>query len=82
MCSFDLLIKSLHAKGWVFESQPRQTLVVKTGSYSPTANNSAICKCHGSSVMTTINGCPVSQCSVAMSAEHRSKLVALQITSP
>ena len=30
------------AEGWVFETQPRQTLVVKTGSDSSTAKRSAI----------------------------------------
>ena len=30
------------AEGWVFESQPRQTLVVKTDSDSSTANHSTI----------------------------------------
>ena len=30
------------AEGWVFESQPRQTLVVKTGSDNSTAKRSAI----------------------------------------
>ena len=30
-----------NAKGWVFESQPRQTLVVKTGSDDSTAKSSA-----------------------------------------
>ena len=30
------------AEGWVFESQPRQTLVVKTGSDCSTAKRSAI----------------------------------------
>ena len=33
---------TLQAEGWVFESQPRQTLVVKTGSDSSTAKRSAI----------------------------------------
>ena len=31
----------LHAEGWVFESQLRQTRIVKTGSDSPTAKHSA-----------------------------------------
>ena len=76
------------AEGWVFESQPRQTLVVGTGSDSFIAKRSAKgCECHGSSEMTILNGCPVSQymcgtlknphCSMAMSAEHRSKFAAL-----
>ena len=30
------------AEGWVFESQPRQSYVVKTGSDSSTAKRSAI----------------------------------------
>ena len=30
------------AEGWMFESQPRQTLVVKTGSDSSTVKRSAI----------------------------------------
>ena len=30
-----------HADGWVFESQPRQTLVIKTGSDSSTTKRSA-----------------------------------------
>ena len=30
------------AEGWMFESQPRQTQVVKTGSDSSTAKRSAI----------------------------------------
>ena len=30
------------AEGWVFESQPRQTYVVKTGCDSSTAKRSAI----------------------------------------
>ena len=30
---------ALHAEGWVFESQPRQTLFVKTGSDSATAEH-------------------------------------------
>ena len=32
---------ALDAEGWVFESQLRQTLVVKTGNYSSTAKRSA-----------------------------------------
>ena len=31
------------AEGWVFESQTRQTLVIKTGSDSSIAKRSAIC---------------------------------------
>ena len=31
-----------HADGWVFESQPRQTQVVKTGRESSTAKRSAV----------------------------------------
>ena len=33
---------TLQAEGWVFESQTRQTYVVKTGSDSSTAKRSAI----------------------------------------
>ena len=63
----------------------------KKVSDSSTANR---CECHGSSEIAVINGCSVSQChirchsrcgtlknphcSVAMSAEHRSKFAALQ----
>ena len=48
------------AKGWVFESQSRQALVVKTISDRSTAKHSLI-ECNGSSEMTIINGCLVSQ---------------------
>ena len=33
---------ALQSEGWVFESQPRQTLVVYTGSGSSTAKRSAL----------------------------------------
>ena len=49
------------AEGWVLESQPRQTEVVKTGSDSSIAKRSALGVFHGSSEMTIINRCPVSQ---------------------
>ena len=49
------------AEGLVFEFQPRQTLVVKTGSDSSTAKRSVIDEYHGSLEMTIINGFPVSQ---------------------
>ena len=50
------------AEGWVFESLLRQTLLVKTDSDSSTAKRSAIgCLCYGTSEMTIINVCPVSQ---------------------
>ena len=45
-------------KVWMFEFRPRQTLVVKTGRDSSTATG---IKCHESSKMTIINGCPVSR---------------------
>ena len=48
------------AEGWMFESQPPQTLVAKTGN-SSTAKHGIRCECHRSSEMTIINGCPVSQ---------------------
>ena len=32
----------LHAEGWLFEFQPRQTLVVKIGSDNSTVKRSAI----------------------------------------
>ena len=35
------------AEGWVCESQPRQTQVVKAGSNSSTAKRLAIDVCHG-----------------------------------
>ena len=35
-------VLALQAEGWVFESQPRQAYVVKTGSDSFTAKRSAI----------------------------------------
>ena len=41
---------------WLFEIQPRKTLVVKTGSDTSTAKRSEL----GMSVKI-INGCPVSQ---------------------
>ena len=73
------------AKGWVFESQPRQTLVVKTGS--DTAKRLAT----GISVMgprrwplwtdaPCHSGCGTLKnphCSMTMSTEHRSKFAAL-----
>ena len=72
----------LASHGWVFESQLRQTLVVKTGNDCQTLGNR--CKCHGSSEMTIINWCPVSQwygtlknCTIALNAEDRSKFVTL-----
>ena len=41
------------AEVWVFESQPRQTQLAKTGSDSSTAKRSALwCECHTSSEMT------------------------------
>ena len=48
------------AEGWVFESQPRKTKVIKTGSASSTDKHSAIGdgECHGSSDMTIINDAP------------------------
>ena len=47
----------------MFEFQPRQPLIVKTGSDISTPKQSAIgvYVCHGSTEMTIINGCPVSQ---------------------
>ena len=47
-------------KGCVFESQPRRTKVLKTGSDSSDAKRSAIGVCHGSSEITIINGYHVS----------------------
>ena len=47
------------AEDWVFKSQPRQTLVVKTGSDSSTAKRSALGV--SGTEMTIINGCPMSQ---------------------
>ena len=74
------------AEGWVFESQSRQTWVVKTDSDSSTGERSTMGVCHGSSEMTIINWCPCHSrcgtlknphCSMAMSAEHISKFAAL-----
>ena len=39
--SFDLQTYTSHSKGWVFESQPRQTEDGKTGSDSSTTTHSA-----------------------------------------
>ena len=73
-----------YAESWVFESQPRQTQVVKTVSDSSTAKRSEA----GVSV-TGSQRCPLltdvlchrrcgtlknPHCSMAMSADHRSKL--------
>ena len=75
------------AEGWVFESQPWQTLVVKTGSDRSTAKRSALGvsvtgprrwplwtdpPCHSRS--GTLKN---PHCSMAISAEHRSKFAAL-----
>ena len=49
------------AEGMVFESQPRQTLVVKTGSDNSTAKRLAIGEFYRSSEMPIINGCPLSE---------------------
>ena len=49
------------AEGMVFESQPRQTLVVKTGSDNPTAKRLAKGEFYRSSEMPIINGCPLSE---------------------
>ena len=49
---------AFEAQGWVFESQPWQTQVIKTGSDNFTAIR---CECHGSSEMTIINEGPMSQ---------------------
>ena len=74
-------------EGWVFESQPRQTEVIKTGSGSSISKRSAI----GVSVTGPLRwpfqtdapyachrGCvTLKNCSMAMSAEHRSEFAAL-----
>ena len=44
----------------VFESHPRQTEVVKSGSDNSTAKRLAMGVCYGSLEKTIINGCPVS----------------------
>ena len=64
-------------EGWVFESQPRQTEVIKIASDSSTAKRLAIgvsipAPCH--SRCGTLKG---PHCSMAMSAEQRSKFEAL-----
>ena len=41
-CAVGEKVLTLQAEGWVFEYEPRQTLVVKTGSDSSTAKRSAI----------------------------------------
>ena len=76
-----------HTEGWVFESQPRQTLVVKTGIDSSTDKRSAVgvsvtgpCRwplytdvlCH--SRCSTLKN---PHCSMAIIAEHKSKFAAL-----
>ena len=43
-----------HAGGGAFESQPRQTLVIKAGSDSSIVKRSATGECHESSEMTNI----------------------------
>ena len=43
----------------VFESHPRQTKVVKSGSDNSTAKRSAMGVCYGSLEKTIINGFPV-----------------------
>ena len=47
---------ALQAESWVFESQPRQTYVVKTGQRLDNRR-----EYYGSSNMTIINGFPVLQ---------------------
>ena len=49
------------SKGWVLESQPQQTEVVKTGNDSSTAKRLAMWECQGTSEMTIIKRCLVSQ---------------------
>ena len=53
------------AEGWVFESQPRQTKVVETGSDSSTAKHFNRCEWHVSSEMTIINVPCHSRCIVS-----------------
>ena len=78
---------ALQAEGWVFESQPRQTKVVKTGSDSSTVKLSSIgvrvtvprrwplytdAPCY--SIRGTLKN---PHCLMTMSAEQRSKFAAL-----
>ena len=51
-------LQTLQAERWVFESQPRRTYVVKIVTVTAPLPNA---ECDGSSEMTIINGCPVSQ---------------------
>ena len=76
-----------NAEGWVFESQSRQTYVVKTGSDISTVKRSAIGGSHwvlGDDhykrmlrVTVSVARQRVLNCSMAMSAEHMSKFEAL-----
>ena len=78
---------ALQPDGWVFESQPRQNLVVKTGSDSSTAKRSATgVSVEGPRRWLLLTNDPCHSrcgmlknpyCSMAVRTEHRSKFAAL-----